>query len=53
MILVNDQRYWLYAAVDPAMNCLLHGRLYTTRTTADKGFLRNSAKTIPSTMHSS
>lgn len=34
MIQLNDQRYWLYAAVDPATNRLLHVRLYPTRTQA-------------------
>lgn len=31
---MNDERYWLSAAVDPATNRLLHVRLYPTRTTA-------------------
>ena len=34
VIQVNDQRFRLYAAVDPATNRLLHVRLYPTRTTA-------------------
>lgn len=34
MIRLNNQRYWLYAAVDPATNRLLHVRLFPTRTTA-------------------
>lgn len=34
VIQVNDQRYWLYAAVDPNTNRLLHVRLFPTRTTA-------------------
>jgi len=29
---VNDQRYWLFAAVDPNSNHLLHVRLFPTRT---------------------
>jgi len=33
VIQVNDQRYSLYAAVDPDTNRLLHIRLYPTRTT--------------------
>lgn len=33
-IQVNDQRYWLLAAVDPASNRFLHVRLFPTRTTA-------------------
>jgi len=31
---LNGQRYWLYAAVDPATNQYLHVRLFTTRTQA-------------------
>ncbi|TYL37312.1 hypothetical protein CV102_16935 [Natronococcus pandeyae] len=34
MIQLPDQRYWLYAAVDPDTNEFLHVRLYPTRTTA-------------------
>ncbi|WP_435346737.1 IS6 family transposase [Haloarchaeobius sp. HRN-SO-5] len=34
VIQLNDERYWLYAAVDPATNRLLHVRLYPTRTQA-------------------
>lgn len=34
VIQLNDEQYWLYAAVDPATNRLLHARLYPTRTTA-------------------
>jgi len=34
MIQLNDERYWLYAAVDPDINRLLHMRLYPTRTQA-------------------
>ena len=34
MIQLNDQRYWLYAAVDPDTNEFLHMRLFPTRTTA-------------------
>jgi putative transposase len=33
VIQVNDQRHWLYAAVDPGSNELLHVRLFHTRTT--------------------
>ena len=32
-IQVNDQRHWLYAAVDPESNQLFHVRLFHTRTT--------------------
>jgi transposase-like protein len=34
VIQLNDDRFWLYAAVDPATNRLLHVRLYPTRTQA-------------------
>ena len=34
VIQLTDQRYWLYAAVDPETNEFLHIRLYSTRTTA-------------------
>lgn len=34
MITVNDQRFWLFAAVDPATNRFLHVRLFSARTTA-------------------
>jgi transposase-like protein len=34
VIRLNDQRFWLYAAVDPAADEFLHVRLYPTRTTA-------------------
>jgi len=34
VIQLNDERYWLYAAVDPATNRLLHVRLFLTRTQA-------------------
>jgi len=34
VIQLDDEQYWLYAAVDPATNRLLHVRLYPTRTTA-------------------
>ena len=33
VIQVNDQRHWLYAAVDPTTNEILHIRLFQTRTT--------------------
>jgi len=33
VIQINDQRRWLYAAVDPQMNKFLHVRLFQTRTT--------------------
>jgi putative transposase len=31
-IQINDQQYWLYAAVDPATNKILHSRLFPTYT---------------------
>ena len=34
MIQLNDEQYWLYAAVDPATNDLLHPRLEPVRTNA-------------------
>ena len=33
VIRVNDERHWLYAAVDPQTNQILHARLFQTRTT--------------------
>lgn len=40
MIKVNGERFWIYAAVDPASNRILHCRLFTTRNLAlTKGFL--------------
>jgi putative transposase len=30
---VNDERRWLYAAVDPETNEFLHVRLFSTKTT--------------------
>jgi len=37
VIQLTDQRYWLYAAVDPATNEFLHVRLFPTRNTAVTG----------------
>jgi len=34
VIRIDDEQYWLYAAVDPATNHLLHVRLFSTYTTA-------------------
>jgi len=34
VIQINDERYWLYAAVDPDSNELLHATLEPTRTNA-------------------
>jgi transposase-like protein len=34
VIWINDEKYWLYAAVDPDSNELLHTKLETTRTNA-------------------
>ena len=33
VIQVNDERHWLYAAVDPETNQFTHARLFETRTT--------------------
>jgi putative transposase len=33
VVQINDERHWLYAAVDPATNEFLHVRLFPTRTT--------------------
>jgi putative transposase len=33
VIQINDERHWLYAAVDPQTNEFLHVRLFQTRTT--------------------
>jgi putative transposase len=33
VIRINDERHWLYAAVDPKTNKFLHVRLFQTRTT--------------------
>jgi len=34
VIRINGQQFWLYAAVDPETNTVLHIRLFTTTTTA-------------------
>jgi hypothetical protein len=53
VIQLNDERYWLYAAVDPDINRLLHLRLYPTRTQAlTEMSLLNSGKNISSTTQS-
>jgi len=39
VIQLNDERYWLYAAVEPDTNRLLHVRLYSTRTANTSMFL--------------
>jgi putative transposase len=33
VIQINDERHWLYAAIDPETNEFLHTRLFSTRTT--------------------
>jgi transposase-like protein len=45
VIQLDDEQYWLYAAVDPGSNDLLHTKLEPTRMNviADQ-FLRDSAK---------
>lgn len=41
VIRINGQQFWLYAAVDPDTNDILHARLFTTTTTAlTQRFLR-------------
>ena len=41
VVKVNGERFWLYAAVDPETNVILHVRLYPSRTIAlTKRFLR-------------
>jgi hypothetical protein len=41
VIRINDQQYWLYAAVDPETNVFLHIRLFSTYTTGlNEIFLR-------------
>jgi transposase-like protein len=40
VIRIDDEQYWLYAAVDPDSNELLHTKLETTRTNARKNALR-------------
>jgi transposase-like protein len=45
VIQLNDQRYWLYAAVDPETNEFLHVRLFPTRTIVlTKQFLQELAE---------
>jgi transposase-like protein len=34
VIQLNDERFWLYAAIDPETNRLLHGKLPSTRNLA-------------------
>lgn len=52
MIQVNDERYWLYAAVNPATNRLLHVRLFPTRTQAlTEMFLVDSVPWLQATLY--
>lgn len=45
VVKVDGDRFWLYAAVDPDTNVILHVGLYPTRTTAlTKMFLRELAE---------
>jgi len=45
VIQINDKKFWLYAAVDPANNHLLHVRLFhSTTTIATEMFLRELAE---------
>ena len=50
VIQVNDERRWLYAAVNPYTNRVLHVRLFLTRTTQLTAlFLRESQQQVPVT----
>jgi len=50
VIQVNDERRWLYAAVDPETNKLLHVRLFSTGTTQLTAlFLRELQQHVPAT----
>ena len=50
VIQVNDERRWLYAAVDPETNKFLHVRLFPTRTTQlTVLFLRELQQYVPVT----
>jgi hypothetical protein len=49
VIQLNDERYWLYAAVDPDTNRLLHVRLYPTKPRSSRCFYRNYVRNIRST----
>ena len=50
MIQVNNERRWLYAAVDPKTNEFLHVRLFPTRTTQlTMLFLRELQQIVPVT----
>jgi putative transposase len=45
VIQINDKQFWLYAAVDPTNNHLLHVRLFhSTTTVATEMFLRELAE---------
>jgi transposase-like protein len=45
VIQINDKQFWLYAAVDPTNNHLLHVRLFhSTTTIAVEMFLRESVE---------
>ena len=50
VIQVNDERRWLYAAIDPETNKFLHFRLFSTRTTQlTVLFLRELQQHVPVT----
>ncbi|WP_049986586.1 DDE-type integrase/transposase/recombinase [Halobellus rufus] len=52
VIRVNNQRYWLFAAVDPDTDRLLHVRLFPTRTTAlTEMFLVDGAPWLQAACH--
>ena len=49
VIQLDDQRYWLYAAIDPGTNEFLHVKLYSTRTTVlTEMYICNSERNTPS-----
>jgi len=51
VIRIDDQQYWLYAAVDPETNYLLHTQVETmiNNTLADRFSLISEINTIPTT----
>ena len=54
MIQMNDERYWLYSAVDSETNKFLHVRLFPTRTTQLTWlFLRELQQHMPVTQATS
>ncbi|QCS44959.1 IS6 family transposase [Natrinema versiforme] len=52
VIQLDDQRYWLYAAIDPKTHEFRHVKLYSTRTTAlTEMFLVDSAPWLKAALH--